>query len=132
GRRCGGMIMKSGGQTADAAGRAGWFYYTPLSNGTNAPGVGQDLWVVGVILAAAGMTAMAACVLVTVARRRAPGMSLLRMPVFTWTALASVLMVVGSFPVLIVAMALLYVDRHGGHIYTGYSGAIDYQDLFWF
>jgi cytochrome c oxidase subunit 1 len=129
---CGGLIMQSGWLTADGAGRAGWFSYTPLSNGTNTPGVGQDLWVVGVILAAAGMTAMAACVLVTVARRRAPGMALLRMPVFTWTALASVLMVVGAFPVLIVAMVLLYVDRHGGHIFTGYSGAIDYQDLFWF
>ena len=68
----------------------------------------------------------------TIARRRAPGMSLLRMPVFTWTELASMLMVVGAFPVLIVAMALLYIDRHGGHIFTGFNGTIDYQDLFWF
>jgi cytochrome c oxidase subunit I len=41
-------------------------------------------------------------------------------------------MVVGAFPVLIIAMVLLYIDRHGGHIYTGYTGSIDYQDLFWF
>jgi cytochrome c oxidase subunit 1 len=75
---------------------------------------------------------MAGCLVATIARRRAPGMSLLRMPVFTWTGLVSVLMVVGAFPVLILAMSLLYIDRHGGHIYTGYSGAIDYQDLFWF
>src|SRR5436309_2743516 len=95
-------------------------------------GIGQDLWVAGVILAALGMTLMAGCLTTTIARRRAPGMSLLRMPVFTWTELASVLMVVGAFPVLILAMVLLYIDRHGGHIYTGYSGAIDYQDLFWF
>ena len=86
----------------------------------------------GVILAAAGTLVMAACVVATVARRRAPGMSLLRMPVFTWTAFASVLMVVGAFPVLIVAMTLLYIDRHGGHIFTGFNGTIDYQDLFWF
>jgi cytochrome c oxidase subunit I len=59
-------------------------------------------------------------------------MSLLRMPVFTWTELASVLMVVGAFPVLIVAMTLLYIERRGAHIYTGFSGAIDYQNLFWF
>ncbi len=128
----GGLIMQSGWFTADGAGRAGWFSYVPLSNGTNTPGVGQDLWTMGVILAAAGMTVMAACVLATIARRRAPGMSLLRMPVFTWTELASVLMVVGSFPVLILAMVLLFIDRHGGHIYTGYTGAIDYQDMFWF
>ena len=128
----GGVIMESGWMTADGAGRAGWFSYVPLSNGTNTPGVGQDLWVVGVILAAIGITLMAGCMVATIARRRAPGMSLLRMPVFTWTSLVSVLMVVGAFPVLIVAMALLYIDRHGGHIYHGFNGAIDYQDLFWF
>ena len=96
------------------------------------PASGQDIWVVGVILVALGLIAISRCVLATVARRRAPGMSLLRMPVFTWTALVSVLMVVGSFPMLVLAMVLLFIDRHGGHIYTGFSGAIDYQDLFWF
>ena len=124
--------MQSSWLTSDGAGRDGWFSYVPLSNGVNTPGTGMDLWVIGVILAAAGTTAMAASVLATIARRRAPGMSLLRMPVFTWTALVSVLMVVAAFPVLIVAMALLFVDRHGGHIYVGFNGTIDYQDLFWF
>jgi cytochrome c oxidase subunit I len=128
----GGLIMQSGWLTADGAGRAGWFAYTPLSNGTNTPGVGQDLWVSGVILAAAGTLVMASCLIATVARRRAPGMSLLRMPVFTWTAFLSVLMVAGAFPVLIVAMTLLYIDRHGGHIFSGFNGTIDYQNLFWF
>ncbi len=128
----GGLIMQSGWFTADGAGRAGWFSYIPLSNGTNTPGVGMDMWVIGVILAASGMLLMAACVLVTIGRRRAPGMALLRMPVFTWTELASMLMVVGAFPVLVLAMVLLFIDRHGGHIYAGFNGAIDYQDLFWF
>jgi cytochrome c oxidase subunit I len=128
----GGLVMESGWLSSDGAGRAGWFSYPPLSNGTNTPGVGQDLWTMGVILAAVGMLVMAACVVATIARRRAPGMSLLRMPVFTWTELGSMLMVVGAFPALIVAMTLLYIDRHGGHIYTGFDGAIDYQDLFWF
>ena len=128
----GGLVMQSGWLVGDGAGRAGWFSYTPLSNGTNTPGVGQDLWTIGVILAATGMTVMAGCITATIARRRAPGMSLLRMPVFTWTELVSMLMVVGSFPVLILAMALLYIDRHGGHIYSGFNGSIDYQDLFWF
>ncbi|MGI8573639.1 MAG: cytochrome c oxidase subunit I [Solirubrobacteraceae bacterium] len=128
----GGLIMESGWLTEDGPGRDGWSSFAPLSNGTNTPGVGQDLWVIGVILAAAGMLLMAGCVAATIARRRAPGMALLRMPVFTWTALVSVLMVIGAFPVLIAAMVLLYIDRHGGHIYTGFTGAIDYQDLFWF
>jgi cytochrome c oxidase subunit I len=129
---CGGLIMESSWLTADGAGRAGWFSYTPLSNGTNTPGVGQDLWVMGVLLAAIGMWVMGACVVATIARRRAPGMSLLRMPVFTWTELASMLMVVGAFPALIIVMGLLFIDRHGGHIFVGFNGAIDYQDLFWF
>ena len=128
----GGLIMESSWLTADGAGRAGWFSYTPLSNGTNTPGVGQDLWVMGVLLAAVGMWVMGACVVATIARRRAPGMSLLRMPVFAWTELASMLMVVGAFPALIVVMALLFIDRHGGHIFVGFNGTIDYQDLFWF
>ncbi len=128
----GGLVMQSGWFTSDGPGRDGWSSYAPLSNGTNTPGVGQDLWVIGVILAASGMLLMAICVTATVARRRAPGMSLLRMPVFTWTGLVSMLMVIGGFPVLILAMVLLYIDRHGGHIFTGFTGAIDYQDLFWF
>ncbi len=129
---CGGLVMQQGWFASGGAGRAGWSSYAPMSNGTNTPGVGQDLWVIGVILAAAGMTVMAGCVVATIARRRAPGMALLRMPVFTWTALVSVLMIVASFPILVLVMVLLYIDRHGGHIFTGFAGSIDYQDLFWF
>jgi cytochrome c oxidase subunit 1 len=129
----GGLIMQSGWLTETGPGRDGWFSYVPLSESSYTPGIGQDLWVVGVILAVLGMLVMGACVLATIARHRAPGMALLRMPVFTWTALVTVLMVVGAFPVLIVAMTLLFIDRTtGAHIYTGFSGAIDYQDLFWF
>ncbi|HEX3832567.1 MAG TPA: cbb3-type cytochrome c oxidase subunit I, partial [Solirubrobacteraceae bacterium] len=129
----GGIIMQSGWLTSDGAGRDGWFSYVPLSDSSNTPGVGQDLWVLGVILAAIGTLIMAACLLATIVRRRAPGMALLRMPVFTWTSLVTVLMVVGAFPALIIAMTLLYIDRTTtAHIYTGFSGAIDYQDLFWF
>jgi cytochrome c oxidase subunit 1 len=127
----GGLIMQSGWLTGNA-GRDGWFSYVPLSDATNTPGVGQDMWVVGVILAATGLLVMAACVLGTVVRHRAPGMSLMRMPVFTWTALVSVFMTVGSFPVLIFVMTLLYIERQGPHIFIGFNGAIDYQDLFWF
>ncbi|MBV9804458.1 MAG: cbb3-type cytochrome c oxidase subunit I [Solirubrobacterales bacterium] len=129
---CGGLVMQQGWFASGGPGRAGWSSYAPMSNGQNTPGVGMDLWVIGVILAAAGMLLMAGCVVATIARRRAPGMSLLRMPVFTWTALVSVLMVVGAFPMLVLVMALLYMDRHGAHIFTGFEGAIDYQDLFWF
>jgi cytochrome c oxidase subunit 1 len=128
----GGVVMQLGWLTIEGPGRAGWFSYVPLANDFNTPGVGQDLWTIGVILAALGLLLVAACVLATIVTRRAPGMSVLRMPVFTWTELVSVLMVIGSFPVLIVAMSLLYAERLGASVYTGFSGAIDYQDLFWF
>jgi cytochrome c oxidase subunit 1 len=129
----GGIIMQSGWLTSSGAGRAGWFSYVPLSDSSNTPGVGQDLWTLGVIMAATGTILMAWSVLMTIARHRAPGMALLRMPVFTWTATVSVLMVVAAFPVLVVAMVLLYIQRTtGANIYTGFKGIIDYQDLFWF
>jgi cytochrome c oxidase subunit 1 len=129
----GGLIMQSGWFTSDGPGRDGWFSYVPLSTTPYTPGPGQSLWVVGVLLAVAGTMVMGACVLLTILVRRAPGMAVLRMPVFTWTALVTVLMIVAAFPVLLVAMGLLLVERlTGAHIFTGFSGAIDYQDLFWF
>jgi cytochrome c oxidase subunit 1 len=129
---CGGLVMQQGWFTSDGAGRTAWTSFTPLSNSSNTSGVGQDLWVVGVILVSLGLLAMAVSVVATAARRRAPGMALLRMPVFTWTGLLSMLMIVASFPMLFLVMVLLLIDRHGGHIFTGFAGAIDYQDLFWF
>jgi cytochrome c oxidase subunit 1 len=129
---CGGLIMQTGWLTEEGPGRAGWFAPVPLSNASNTPGVGQDMWTVGVILAVGGTLIVGACVLATIVRHRAPGMSVLRMPVFTWTGLVTVLMVVGSFPVLIVAMSLLYAERLGAQVYVGFSGTIDYLDMFWF
>jgi cytochrome c oxidase subunit I len=128
----GGLVMQSGWFTSDGPGKAGWSAYAPLSNGTNTPGTGQDLWTLGVILVAIGILLMAWSVALTILRRRAPGMSLLRMPVFTWSATVSVLMIIGAFPMLVVAMVLLFIDRHGGHIFSGFTGSIDYEDLFWF
>lgn len=129
----GGLVMQSGWFAGDGPGRDGWFSYVPLSDSQNTPGTGQDLWTMGVTLAALGMLIMGACVLATILRRRAPGMALLRMPIFTWTSLVTVLMVVAGFPALIVAMGLLFIDRTTtAYIYSGFAGAIDYQDIFWF
>jgi cytochrome c oxidase subunit I len=129
---CGGLTMYSGWLTNDGAARAGWFSYWPLSGSQGTPGNGQSLWVLGIIMVGSGTFLIGACLLATILRRRAPGMTMLRMPVFTWSVLASVLMVVTAWPSLILAMTLLYLDRHGVQIYNGYTGAIDYQHLFWF
>jgi cytochrome c oxidase subunit 1 len=129
---CGGLIMQSGWFANGGPGQNGWFDYAPLNNDTYSPGIGQSLWNVGVILATAGQIAIAVALLVTISRRRAPGMSMLRCSMFTWTELVTVLMVIGAYPVLILAMILVLIDRSGGAIFTGFTGAIDYQNLFWF
>jgi cytochrome c oxidase subunit 1 len=129
----GGVLILLGFATGQGAGKAGWFSYPPLSDNTAAgtPGPGMDMWVVGVMLAVAGSGVWGVAVLWTILRRRAAGMTMLRLPAFTWTMLATCLLVVTSFPALLVAMSLLLADRHGLDLSaTGWP--IDYQHLFWF
>lgn len=124
----GGLVMWSGWLTREGPGRAGWYSFDPLSDSASTPGDGMDLWVVGVILATLGAILLAGPVLATLLRRRAPGMTMLRMPFFCWTALVTCLLVVLSFPSLVVGMSLLLADRHGADILD----PISYQQLFWF
>lgn len=124
----GGVVMWAGWLTREGAGSAAWYAYEPLSNTPSTPGSGMDLWICGVILATAGAIVLGWCILMTILRRRTPGMTLLRLPVFTWTALATALLVIFSFPSLIVAMSLLLLDRHGARLLN----PISYQNLFWF
>jgi cytochrome c oxidase subunit 1 len=124
----GGLVMWSGWLTREGAGRAGWYSYDPLARTPQTPGPGMDLWICGVLLATLGAILVAACVLATLVRRRAPGMTMLRLPVFSWTALATSLLVVFSFPSLVIAFSLLLAERHGARILD----PIAYQNLFWF
>jgi cytochrome c oxidase subunit I len=128
----GGLIMWSGFFTVNGAASAGWYAYDPLSDRVNTPGNGEDFWIIGVLLAAIGAFLIAACILATIVRRRAPGMSMLRLPTFTWTMVVTCLMVLTAFPPLLVAMALLLVQRAHGGIYTIPNGPFAYQQLFWF
>jgi cytochrome c oxidase subunit 1 len=129
----GAASMVLGLATANGAGRAGWTAYTPLSNAAYTPGIGMDLWIVGVLLTALGALLLVIPVALTVLRLRAPGMTLLRLPVFCWSMLATALMALSAFPVLVVTMALLEWDRRfDGSIFSSASGAVAYQNLFWF
>jgi cytochrome c oxidase subunit I len=128
----GGLTMYSGFLTDHGAGKAGWTAYYPLSGDSATPGPGMDLWLIGVIIVGVGLTIVGATVLATIIRHRAPGMTMLRLPVFSWTMLATVSMVVMTVPVLAVAMALLFADRQLGGIYDSPGGPIAYQNLFWF
>jgi cytochrome c oxidase subunit 1 len=128
----GGVIAWSGFLTHSGAGAAAWTGEYPMSDAANTPGTGMDLWIVGVSLAVLGALLLGACQLATIVGRRAPGMTMLRLPVFTWAMLVTCLMVVTSFPALVVAMGGLLLDRHGIDVYRGAFGATAYQDLFWF
>src|SRR5919106_5164754 len=128
----GGLTMYASFLTDHGAGKAGWTAYYPLSGNSATPGTGMDLWVMGVILVGAGLTLVACWLLATIIRLRAPGMTMLRLPVFSWTMLSASLMVVMTVPVLAVGMALLLGDRLGAHVFDSSGGPIAYQNLFWF
>jgi cytochrome c oxidase subunit I len=128
----GGLTMFFGFATQHGAAKSGWTAFYPLSGSRGSPGYGQDLWIFGVILATAGAILLAGCVLATILWFRTPKMTMLRLPVFAWTQVVTCLMVLFAFPVLIVAMALLYYDRHFGGVFDSSGGPIAYQHLFWF
>ncbi|HEX4806126.1 MAG TPA: cbb3-type cytochrome c oxidase subunit I, partial [Conexibacter sp.] len=128
----GGLAVWSGFLTQTGAAQFAWFAFTPLSRSAGNPGTGADLWVVGVALSQLGVLLMACSIMATIVRRRAPGMTLMRMPLFTWSMVATILMVLVAWPVIVVTMALLFVDRHGATIFTPGAGDVTYQNLFWF
>ena len=128
----GGLVVWSGFLTAGGAASFAWFAFLPLSDSASSPGTGADLWVLGVALSQAGVLAMACAIMATVVRRRAPGMTLLRMPLFTWSMVATNLMVLVAWPVVLLAMTLLFIDRNVADVYTVGGGSVTYQNLFWF
>jgi cytochrome c oxidase subunit I len=127
-----GLCMWAGFLTSGGAAAASWWGFDPLSDAIHSPSSGMELWIFGVVMATAGQIIWAGCIVVTALRRRAPGMTLLRMPVFSWTMVATCLLVLFSFPALILALALLWSQRHFGGVLVGDIGAVDYQQLFWF
>ncbi len=125
--------MQLGWLTTQGAARAGWSAYYPLSGSSASPGVGMDFWIMGVIAATIGAIVVALVLIATIIRLRAPGMTMLRLPVFTWSVFVSALLVVMAFPALVVALGLLELDRRGvWHVYDGPHGPLAYQNLFWF
>jgi cytochrome c oxidase subunit 1 len=128
----GGLVMWSGFLMQGGGPDVTWVGFDPLSNAVHSPGRSTDAWIHGVILATLGEILMAGTIMATLLRRRAPDMTMLRLPVFSWTMFATVLMVLFSFPVLIVTMALLWVDRQWGGVFTSPDGPVAYQHLFWF
>ncbi|HET7314030.1 cbb3-type cytochrome c oxidase subunit I [Salinisphaera sp.] len=113
---------------------AGWVGLTPLTELANSPTVGVDYWLWLIQISSIGTTVGAVNIIATILKMRAPGMTLMRMPIFSWTALATNIVGLTSFPVLTVALFLLTLDRYiGTHFFTADGGGnfMMYTNLFW-
>jgi len=130
----GGLITASGFLTPGGAASFGWFAYVPLSDGVASPGVGGDLWVMGLWMAGLGTILGAVNFVTTIICMRAPGMTMFRMPIFTWNTLVTSLLVLIIFPILAAALLALEADRQfGAHVFDpSHGGPILWQHLFWF
>ncbi|GGO69917.1 aa3-type cytochrome oxidase subunit I [Nocardioides deserti] len=130
----GGLIAASGFLTPQGAADFGWYAYTPLSDAVRSPSVGGDLWIMGLYLAGLGTILGAVNFITTIISMRAPGMTMFRMPLFTWNTLITSLLVLIAFPILAGALLMLEADRQlGAHVFdTSHGGSILWQHLFWF
>jgi cytochrome c oxidase subunit 1 len=130
----GGLIAAAGFLTPQGAASFGWFAYAPLSTTTYSPGLGGDLWVFGLALTGFGTILGAVNFITTIITMRAPGMTMFRMPIFTWNTLVTSLLVLMAFPPLAAALFALGSDRRlGSHVFDPeHGGAVLWQHLFWF
>jgi cytochrome c oxidase subunit I len=130
----GGLITISGFLTPGGAASFGWYAYSPLSNAIRSPEVGGDLWIMGLVLSGLGTILGGVNFTTTIFCMRAPGMTMFRMPIFTWNILLTSILVLMAFPVLAAALLALEADRKlGAHVFDAANGgAMLWQHLFWF
>ncbi len=124
-----GVFAQGGGASA------GWTAYAPLSEIQNGTGAGQDLWIIGLLINSVATIMVAINFVATILLYRAPGMTMWRMPIFTWEMLATSLLILMAFPPLAAVLSELLLARHyGAHFFDPQFGgnAILYQHLFWF
>ncbi|SNB78719.1 cytochrome bo3 quinol oxidase subunit 1 apoprotein [Arboricoccus pini] len=114
--------------------RVGWLAYPPLSGLQFSPDVGMDYYIWALQISGVGTLLAGVNFVTTIIKMRAPGMTMMRMPVFTWTAFCSNILIVAAFPVLTVTLALLSLDRYiGTHFFTNDAGGnpMMYVNLIW-
>ncbi|SHI40310.1 cytochrome c oxidase subunit 1 [Tessaracoccus bendigoensis DSM 12906] len=130
-----GSIMACAGfASPGGAASFGWFAYAPLSNSIHSPGVGHDLWIMGLYLLGLSSILGAVNFVTTIITMRAPGLTMFRMPIFSWNILVTSMMILICFPVLAAGLLVLAADRVlGSNVLDPASGgAILWQHLFWF
>ncbi|WP_093390741.1 cytochrome o ubiquinol oxidase subunit I [Rugamonas rubra] len=114
--------------------RTGWLAYPPLSGILASPDVGVDYYIWSLQIAGVGTLLSGVNLIVTIVKMRAPGMTLMKMPVFTWTSLCTNVLIVAAFPVLTAVLAMLSLDRmFGTNFFTNDMGgnAMMYVNLIW-
>ena len=113
---------------------AGWTSYMPLASNELSPGPGQNYYLLGLQISGIGTLLTGINFMVTIFKMRAPGMTLFRMPMFTWSALVTMAIIIFAFPILTVALALMTFDRlFGSHFFTLHGEGMDmlWANLFW-
>jgi cytochrome c oxidase subunit 1 len=130
----GSTIAVAGFLTPGGAADFGWFAYAPLNDAIRSPGVGADMWIMGLALSGFGTILGAVNFITTIVTMRAPGMTMFRMPIFVWNVLLTSVLVLMAFPVLAAALLALEADRKlGAHVFDAANGGpILWQHLFWF
>jgi cytochrome c oxidase subunit 1 len=130
----GGSILMGGFLVPNGPPDFGWTAYANLSRADNNPGVGANLWIMGLVISGIGTILAAVNMVTTIVTLRAPGMTMFRMPIFTWNILVTAIMVLFAFPVLAAALLVLLSDRQlGSRVYDpGHAGPLIWQHLFWF
>jgi len=117
-----------------AAPNGGWFGYAPLTTKTYSPGLNIDFWVIGLQILGISSLAAGFNFITTIINMRAPGMNLMRMPLFTWMSFVVQFLIILAFPVITIALVFLLFDRFfGTNFYEIARGAdpLLWQHLFW-
>jgi cytochrome c oxidase subunit 1 len=130
----GGLILLFSFIAPGGAAAFGWYAYSPLTSSLYSPGVGGDMWIMGLVLAGFGTILGGVNFVTTIFCMRAPGMTMFRMPLFSWSVLVTSMLVLLAFPVLTAALLVLEIDRKlGAQVFSANSGgALLWQHLFWF
>jgi cytochrome c oxidase subunit I len=130
----GGLMVLASMFPPDGTASFGWTAYTPLSDESRTPGIGADLWIMGLVLSGLGTILTSVNFITTIIGMRAPGMTMFRMPIFTWNTMFTGILVLLAFPPLAATLLALEADRKlGAHVFDPHvNGAITWQHLFWF
>ncbi len=120
--------------TPEGAFAGGWTAYTPLSDAVYSPTVGADMWLLGLTAGGLGTILGAVNFITTIFCMRAPGMTMFRMPIFSWTIFITSVLVLMAFPILAASLVVLEIDRKFGTVVfaSENGGSILWQHLFWF